>query len=103
MLEKSNITAIYKKKGPKDSPESYRPISLLSNVAKVLERTINNAIYDYCISNVILKTNNSGFKRGLSTTTHLVNIVDVISRGFDTRKNTIMVYLDIKSAFNQVW
>ena len=43
--KQANVTAIYKK-GPKDSPSNYRPVSLTSQVCKLLEGILKDKITD---------------------------------------------------------
>ena len=45
------IKPIYKKKGPKDDPDSYRPISILSCMAKLFTAVLNNRLIKYLEEN----------------------------------------------------
>src|SRR6185436_2253737 len=101
--KRSNVTPIFKKRGEKNSPENYRPISILSNTSKILERLICNKFYSYLTANNLLKWNNAGFKRGFSAVNHLVYLTNHIHSGFDVGMNSMMVFLDIKNAFDRVW
>lgn len=55
--------AVYKtipiyKTGDKSSSNNYRPISLISNLAKIFEKIIYNRLYDFCnINKLIVKIN----------------------------------------------
>ena len=51
--KEANVTPIYKK-DDKSLPSNYRPISFLSQAAKVMERCIHKYLYNYVISNQIL-------------------------------------------------
>ena len=44
--KQANVVPIFKK-GEKNCKANYRPISLLSNVSKVLERLVYNVLYEY--------------------------------------------------------
>ena len=65
--KEANVTPIYKK-DDKSLPSNYRPISLLSQSAKVMERCVHKYLYNYVISNHILTPLQSGFVHGDSTT-----------------------------------
>ena len=48
--KRANLTPIHKK-NEKTLPNNYRPVSLLSNVGKSLERCVHKHIYNYVIEN----------------------------------------------------
>ena len=39
-----NVSPIYKNKGSKSQPGNYRPVSLTSNVCKLMEKVVNKAL-----------------------------------------------------------
>mgnify|MGYP002259906745 FL=1 len=100
--KKSNVCPVFKKNN-KQSKENYRPISLLCNVSKVFERLIYNVFYEYLITNNLLTTKNSGFKKNDSTINQLVSILHDIYNGLELSKEARMVFLDISKAFDRVW
>jgi len=57
----ANVTPIYKK-GDRQNPANYRPISLLSNTSKVMEKVVFEKLYHYITVNIFLSPNNLGFK-----------------------------------------
>ncbi|XP_078621296.1 uncharacterized protein LOC144887771 [Branchiostoma floridae x Branchiostoma japonicum] len=61
--KQSNLTPVYKK-GDKNDPFNYRPISLLPTVAKVMERLVHNHLYSYLEENNLLHSHQSGFRKG---------------------------------------
>jgi len=50
-----------------------------------------------------LKWNNAGFKKGHSAVNHLAYMINHIQQGRDKGMNSMMIFLDIKSAFDRVW
>ena len=70
--KEANVTPIYKK-DDKSLPSNYRPISLLSQSAKVMERCVHKYLYNYVISNHISTPLQSGFVHGDSTTNQLLH------------------------------
>jgi len=80
---------------------SYRPISLLSPIAKCLEKTILPTLTQHLPS----KDFQHGFKSKHSTVTALQNITNTIAKGFNQKappKRTILVSLDMSKAFDTV-
>ena len=84
----ANIVPVYKKKGDKQSPSSYRPVSLLCTMSKVIERVVYNQLYDYCVSNKLLSEKNSGFKKGDGAVNQLLQIIDNIYSSFNEENET---------------
>jgi hypothetical protein len=90
-------------KSNKDPGEgtSYRPISLLSPIAKTLEKII----LPYITNNIPIIPHQHGFKTKHSTITALHKINKHIVEGFNNKKppaRTIVVALDMSKAFDTV-
>ena len=66
----SNVTPIYKLKGSKADPGNYRPVSLTSNVCKLMERVINVELSSH-LEKHVLSNNQHGFRKGRSCQTNL--------------------------------
>ena len=98
----SKIIPIYKK-GPRDSPDNYRPISLLPAVAKILEAIVNRQLYEHLVCNDLLSPFQSGFRRGDSTSLQLFRVVHQLMSAVDSGKATAMVFYDFRKAFDTVW
>ena len=80
---------------------SYRPISLLSPIAKTLEKII----LPHITNNINNTSHQHGFKPKHSTTTALHNINNTITRGFNQLKppdRRVSVALDMSKAFDTV-
>lgn len=83
----------------------YRPLCLLSGVAKVFERLILERLDQYLEDqNTGLSERQYGFRRGRSTVdavSHVVGVVrDAWSGSLKASRTVVMVLLDIKNAFN---
>ena len=98
----ANVCPVYKK-GNKSDKVNYRPISLLSNMSKVLEKIVFKRLYEYLTENRLLTDKNSGFKKNDSTTNQLLKIVHQIYQDINEGKDTCMVFLDVSKAFDKVW
>ncbi|GFU76544.1 probable RNA-directed DNA polymerase from transposon BS [Trichonephila clavipes] len=83
--------------------ESFRPIALLSILGKVAEKIILTRLYQHVDTNNILIPEQHGFRPDLSTTHQLLRVVETIKSGFNDKKSTGAVFLDIQKAFDRVW
>ena len=80
--------------------EQYRPISLLCNVSKVLEKLIFNEIYE--IVKPHLDNSQHGFRRHRSVVTQLLLFLDLLYKELDKESELYVLYLDFKKAFDSV-
>ncbi|CAB4043950.1 Hypothetical predicted protein, partial [Paramuricea clavata] len=64
------------KTGAKHDMENYRPISVISIIAKIMEKLIHNQLYDYLIASNLLTNSQHGFRPCHSTTTALLDITN---------------------------
>ncbi|GFW92003.1 probable RNA-directed DNA polymerase from transposon X-element [Trichonephila clavipes] len=87
----------------KNIPSSYRPISLLSTLSKIIESIILTRLKEFLYTNNIINPNQYGFTNKLSTLHPLLNLTEAISEGFQSKKSTGAVFLDIQKAFDRVW
>lgn len=100
--KKAHVTPIFKK-GSKESPSNYRPISLLSCIGKLFETCIHKYVLQFLNENNIITQSQSGFMHGDSTTYQLLSIYDNLCSSFDQELTTQAVYLDVTKAFDRVW
>lgn len=98
---KASVTPIFKK-GDKFSPQNYRPISLLSTVAKVLERILCDHIIQFAAEHDIIPREQHGFTPGRSTLTNLMYCVDAWTKAWDLGLPVDVLYLDFSRAFDRV-
>ena len=80
---------------------SYRPISLLSVLAKTLE----NCLLPYIAANITQTPTQHGYKAQHSTVTTLHTLNNTVAKGFDQMAppaRTITVALDMTKAFDTV-
>lgn len=101
--KQSKIIAIPKPGKDSSCPESYRPISLLNTLSKILEKILKEKIVNFIDDNNILPSQQFGFRAQHNTIQPLVRIKNIIKSNFIGGKSTAMVLLDIKAAFDSVW
>ena len=90
------------KKGSKLSTANYRPISLLSNINKIIEKLVFNRVLSFLNRNNVIYEKQFGFRPKHSTNHALINIVDTISNAIDSGKLAAGVFVDFQKAFDTV-
>ena len=91
------------KGGDQSLPSNYRPISLLSNMEKCLERAVFKYLYSHFRDNDILTSCQSGFIPGDSTVNQLAFLYDTFCQAIDDEKEVRVVFCDVSKAFDRVW
>ena len=91
---------------PKDSSKhdvrSYRPISLLPIISKILEKHLHHLIQDFVSSNNVLSENQFGFCSGRSTVTPLLLAIHQWHCSLEDKHRVACVFFDIRKAFDSV-
>ena len=95
------ISAIHKK-GDRALPSNYRPISLTSQVCKILERIIRGSLIDHLEENRLICEEQHGFRRSRSCLTNLLETLEDWSRWDDDNHNFDVLFLDFQKAFDSV-
>jgi hypothetical protein len=100
-----NATVIFIPKPGKNSKlaQSYRPISLLSSIGKVLEKVILTRLVKVTDENSTIPDEQFGFRPKHSTVDQLINVTEFIAKGFGQNQSTGAIFLDVAKAFDTVW
>ena len=96
-----NITPLFKK-GSKNEPGNYRPISLTSVPGKILESIIADSISSHLEANNLLIGSQHGFRNGRSCLTNLLEFFHDMFSTLDKSRAIDILYLDFKKAFDKV-
>ena len=100
--KRAEIRPIYKKKGSKQDPSNYRPISLTSVVSKVFEKVVKNRLCSHLIDHNLLSKHQFGFVPGRNTKTQLLVTVKEWIRNLDEGTATDIAFMDFRKAFDAV-
>ena len=88
------------KKGKLDDINNYRPISLLSQFSKILEKIIYNRFLHFINKHNLLYTKQYGFIRNSSTSHALYDHYNVIESNLERNNKVASLFLDLKKAFD---
>ncbi|KAK4810689.1 hypothetical protein QYF61_007489 [Mycteria americana] len=97
----ANVTPIYRK-GQKEDPGNYKPVSLTLVLGKVMEQIILSAITRHVQDDQAIRPSQHGFMKGRSCLTNLISFYDKVTRLVDEGKAVDVVYLDFSKAFDTV-
>lgn len=95
----TRVCPIYKS-GKQSIVNNYRPIAVLSSIAKIFEFIICKSILSHVQKNI--SECQHGFVPKRSTTTNLANFSQDISTTLDLGGQTDVIYTDFKNAFDKV-
>lgn len=98
----STIIPILKPGKARNLPESYRPISLTSCMGKLMERMVASRLSFLLETHNILDENQCGFRPQRSAIDQVVRLDTSIRYGFQRKMATLVVFLDIKKAYDSV-
>ena len=100
-LKQSRVTPIFKD-GDKRECGNYRPISVISTIAKILEMLISNQLAFFLNDNNIIVTHQSGFRKCHSTETALLDMTDQYLLNMEKGILNGVLFLDLKKGFDTV-
>ena len=97
------ILPIYKGKGIESDPNNYRPITLLSCLGKLFTSILNKRVYCFLEAFELLNENQSGFRKGYSTTDSIFTLYSLIELLKARKKKLFCAFIDFSKAFDTVW
>ena len=97
------IIPILKPEKPEEIASSYRPITLLSCMGKLLEKIIQSRLQFLIEKSELLLPMQSGFRKGKSTIDILLRIEHQVRQTLQNREVCLVVYIDLESAFDKIW
>ena len=95
------ITPVFKK-GARNNPENYRPISLTCVLSKLMEHIVSSHIRAHLDKHVALTPLNHGFRSRHSCESQLLLTTHDLYTRLDEKKQVDMAILDFSKAFDTV-
>ena len=87
---------------PKEELNSYRPISNLSFISKILETVVANRLRSHIYTNGLSNVLQSAYKQFHSTETALLKVHSDINLNIDNGNITALTLLDLSAAFDTI-
>ena len=84
----AHITPVYKRNGPKNDKNNFRPISILPTLSKVCESVIHERLLTHCAENNIISDRQAAYLKGDSTMSQLLYIEHQIRLSWGESKIT---------------
>ena len=81
---------------------NYRPISLLPQFSKILEKLFNVRLDNFIERHSILSNSQYGFRPNMSTSLALLELTEEITSALDKKKSSIGDFIDLKKAFDTI-
>ena len=100
-LKIAKIIPIHKKDSKLECG-NYRPISILSNLDKILEKLMYKRIYSFFETNNIIYDLQFGFRKNYSTNLALLSLTESINQQVDNGKYGCGIFIDFQKAFDTV-
>ena len=98
----SIITPIPKTSQRSTDPNDWRPISQICLPGKLLEKIIHNQLYQYLDVNNLLSSNQYGFRKGLSTSVAIFDVLKNLYENWNNKNFTGCIFIDFSRAFDTI-
>ena len=100
-LKYSLVSPIYKK-GSNSDPANYRPISVLTSFAKVLEMALYVRLIDHITLNNMLTDQQYSFRKGYSTDEEIFKLTYEFLNALNDKSIVGSIFFDLEKAFDSV-
>ena len=101
VLKIAKVVPVFKKDSKLDY-NNYRPIFLLSNIEKILEKLMYKRLYTFLDKKNVIYDLQFGFRQQYSTSHALINITENIRKALDDGDIVCGVFVDLQKAFDTV-
>lgn len=100
-LKIAKIVPVLKNGDPR-LPDNYRPIALLSNFSKIIEKIIYLRLYNFLDHHNLITSSQFGFRPNHSTIHPMILLSNFVSKAFNEKKHVLAIFCDLRKAFDTV-
>ena len=100
-MKLAKVTPLYKT-GDRHHFTNYRPVSLLPQFSKILEKLFNNRLDSFIEKHNLLSNSQYGFRSNHSTSLALTELIETITDSIDKKQYAAGVFIDLKKAFDTI-
>ena len=90
------------KLGDDNAFNNYRPVSLLPQFSKILEKLFDRRLSAFVEKSAILTDSQYGFRSKRSNSLALIELIEKLTTSTDIKKVIVGVFLDLKKAFDTI-
>lgn len=95
------IKPIFKSGSPTEI-KNYRPITLITSLAKIVETAVNNRLQKFLDKHNILSNRQFGFRKAKSTEDAIATLSCYLHQALDSSHSCLGVFLDLAKAFDTI-
>lgn len=100
-MKRAKVIPLFKT-GNKYYYNNYRPVSLLPQFSKILEKLYNIRLDNFINKHNLLHDNQYGFRNNRSTAFALMDSIEEITNQTDKKKIAVGLFIDLKKAFDTI-
>ena len=97
----AKIIPLYKK-GDTSDINNYRPIRLLSNISKILEKIMYHRVISFLNRHNFFFKNQFGFRKQCSIFQAISLLINSITNSFNKNEKSLAIFLDLSKAFDTI-
>ena len=101
ILKIANVTHICRK-GDKLDCNNYKPISLLSNISKIFEKSMHICLVNFLRKNKLLLCYQFGFRNEYSVNHAFTSLTELVRKALDENKFECEVFIYLQKTFDNV-
>jgi len=98
---RANVSPLFKN-GCRNKAENYRPVSLTSQICKIFESLVRDAIVLHLEKLQLIRDSQHGFRKGRSCMTNLLTLLETVTKSMDDGDSVDVIFLDFAKAFDKV-